>query len=580
MYRSVFLKRPIFIGVTGSCAKSTTKELIDAIASTRYCGMKNWGNCNEPWHIVRTILKTSPRDEYCVLEVGAPSPGSLDLPLKLIQPQIAVVTNVGLDHISQYGRIDLIAAEKAKLVRALPSDGTAVLNADDPNVIEMRSACAGRVISYGLATEAMVRAERISSNWPQRLSFTAQCLGQSVEVETQLCGVHWVHSVLAALAVGHAIGIPLTDAAMAIRNVPPFPGRMSPISTADGVTFVRDDYKAPLWTISAALEFMREATAKRKVIIIGTISDYHGNPAQKYPRVARQALDVADVVCFVGEQASMCLRAQRDATGKTLRSYANSEQLLDFLQGFIREGDLVLLKGSHGAENLEQVVTAWRGDRPQVTACSDQYDESSQDYCSSKLASFNGEHDSWGTIVIGLGNPGQEFDSTPHNVGRQTVDVFAKLLGAVWQNDNDALVAKTQVAGHPCLLVKPQSPMNDVGTVLLRMSQYYRFTPADCVVLHDDIHLQPGTVRHRMNGSAGGHKGMQSLIVAFQSEEFPRVKIGVGRPDSNADLLEYVLTPFTRTQSEVAEKACESAAGRVLELIKNSRKLPARTIAK
>ncbi len=136
-----------------------------------------------------------------------------------------------------------------------------MLNADDPRVLEMRNRCVGRVITYGLSPAAMMRA----SAWPQRLSFTALYEGQTIDVATQLCGTHWVPNVLAALVVGTVLGIPLTTAAAAIARVPPVDGRMCPVTTPEGITFIRDDQKAPLWTIPASLEFLRQATAKRKV---------------------------------------------------------------------------------------------------------------------------------------------------------------------------------------------------------------------------------------------------------------------------------------------------------------------------
>ena len=139
------------------------------------------------------------------------------------KPRIGVVTNIGSDHISAFGSVEAIAAEKGKLIAALPSDGIAILNADDPNVLAMRSRCAGRVITYGLAPEAMVRAENVNAAWPERLSFTVCFDGQSQPVHTQLPGAHLVHCALAAVAVGLAMGVPLTVAAQAIQRVPPVP---------------------------------------------------------------------------------------------------------------------------------------------------------------------------------------------------------------------------------------------------------------------------------------------------------------------------------------------------------------------
>ena len=111
------------------------------------------------------------------------------------------------------------------------------------------------------------------------------------------------------------------------------------------------------------------------------------------------------------------------------------------------------------------------------------------------MAAVDGGIRDSGTIIIGLGNPGKRFECTPHNVGRRTLDLLAESLGAVWLQDQEALVARVQVGDRLCLLVKPQSAMNDIGPVLLRMSRHIRFAPANCVIIQDDVHLTLGTVR-------------------------------------------------------------------------------------
>ncbi len=318
------LRRVVFIGVTGSCGKSTTKELIATVLSSQLKGHKNPGTKNMPHTIASTILRVKPNDEFCVLEIAAAKRGEripLERPLDLVKPRIGVVTNIGTDHISAFGSVEAIAAEKGKLIAALPPHGIAILNADDPNVLAMRSRCAGRVITYGLAPDAMVRAENVSAAWPERLSFTVCFNGQSHPVHTQLPGAHLVHCALAAVAVGLAMGLPLTVAVQAISTVPPFPRRMSPVIRDDGVTFIQDDAKAPLWSIPAVLDFMKAARAGRKIVVIGTISDYTGNSDRAYVSVARQALAAADQVVFVGSRASKSLKARRHPQDDALQAF-------------------------------------------------------------------------------------------------------------------------------------------------------------------------------------------------------------------------------------------------------------------
>ena len=140
------LRNTLFIGVTGSCGKSTTKALIGGILGSAMKGRTMSGTMNRPTDVAQTILRTRPRDAYSVHEVGIGKSGDrevLETSVRLLKPRIGVVTNIGDDHASAYGSKEAIAHEKAKLIAALPADGTAVLNVDDPRVSGMRGARAG-----------------------------------------------------------------------------------------------------------------------------------------------------------------------------------------------------------------------------------------------------------------------------------------------------------------------------------------------------------------------------------------------------------------------------------------------------
>jgi UDP-N-acetylmuramyl pentapeptide synthase len=319
-YRVPLLGGVTFVGVTGSTGKTTTKDLIHAILSSRLPGWKSEGNDNIV--VYRTIFGTSPWHAYCVQEIAAAIGGkriALERPLSLVRPRIGVVTNIGTDHLSAFGSVEEIAAEKGKLVAALPEAGTAILNADDPNVLAMGSRCRGRIVTYGLALGATIRAENVSCHWPDRLSFDVLYDGQREIVRTQLCGTHWVHCVLAAIGVALEMGIPLAAAARSVETVEPSERRMEPVTRPDGVTFIRDDVKAPLWSLRPAFEFMGSASASRKIIVLGTISDYARGSYQAYRDVAKQALEVADLVLFVGPKASKSQRAKTHPKGDALR---------------------------------------------------------------------------------------------------------------------------------------------------------------------------------------------------------------------------------------------------------------------
>ena len=354
------LKRVSFIGVTGSCGKTTTKELTAAALASELRGRKSPGEGNGLAVTAKTVLRTTNRDAFCVLEVAAGKAGDLARAARLVRPRIAVVTHVGSDHRAVYRTLEATAAEKRKLLEHVTDGATAVLNLDDPHVIAMAEGFGGRVLTFGCSPGATLRAEDVRSPWPQRLSFTLRFGDRSFPVHTQLCGRHWVGSVLAAIGVAVAMGMPMERSIAALAAVPPTPGRMSPVARG-GVTFVCDHIKAPLWTMGSVFEFLAEGEAARKVAVIGTISDYPGSSSRVYRRVAEDALSVADEVLFVGPNARKALRARRDSDGPPLHAFGALPDAAEHLQSTLQAGDLVVLKGSSRPDKLHRLVSVYPG---------------------------------------------------------------------------------------------------------------------------------------------------------------------------------------------------------------------------
>lgn len=149
-------------------------------------------------------------------------------------------------------------------------------------------------------------------------------------------------------------------------------------------------------------------------------------------------------------------------------------------------------------------------------------------------------------LIAGLGNPGSEYAATKHNVGFMLVDALAEHLGAEsWKTQQDALVAQTRIGGEKVLLVKPLTYMNDSGHAIGPLLAWYKLPPEALVVVHDDMDIPVGTVRLRKKGSAGGHNGMKSILYHVQEENFPRVRIGIGRPPLGWTVIRHVLSPFS-----------------------------------
>ena len=175
--------------------------------------------------------------------------------------------------------------------------------------------------------------------------------------------------------------------------------------------------------------------------------------------------------------------------------------------------------------------------------------------------------ESW--LIVGLGNPGKEYSHTRHNAGFRAIDLLADKLGCkIDKLKFQGLYGKTVSGGKTLYLLKPQTFMNLSGRSVLQLSAYFGIPPQRIIVLFDDISLPPGRLRIRSDGSAGGHNGIKSIIAELGSQDFPRVKIGVGgKAHPDQDLAEHVLSGFTALESKALESALERAAEAAMTVI-------------
>lgn len=177
---------------------------------------------------------------------------------------------------------------------------------------------------------------------------------------------------------------------------------------------------------------------------------------------------------------------------------------------------------------------------------------------------FGKAKDCW--LIVGLGNPGKEYAATKHNCGFRAIDILAQQLGCrIDKGKFQGLYGQTVYQGTKLYLLKPQTFMNLSGRSVLQMSAYYNIPPQRIIVLFDDISLEPGRLRIRSDGSAGGHNGIKSIIAELGSQDFPRVKIGVGgKPHKDADLADWVLSGFTASEEKALSVSLKNAADAAL----------------
>lgn len=175
--------------------------------------------------------------------------------------------------------------------------------------------------------------------------------------------------------------------------------------------------------------------------------------------------------------------------------------------------------------------------------------------------------DSW--LIVGLGNPGSEYEFTRHNAGFRAIDILAASLDCKIQKGKfEGIYGQTDYNGHRLYLLKPLTYMNLSGRSVLQMSAFFKIPPERIIVLFDDISLPPGKLRLRPEGSAGGHNGIKSIIAELGSQNFPRVKIGVGaKPHKDFDLAAWVLSTFSANEEKDLKPALERAAQAALAII-------------
>jgi len=374
-----------FIAITGSCGKTTTKALAAGILEAALTGTTSLGSGNCGDDVATTVARVSPTDDFCLQELGAWGPGTLDAGLRLVQPSIGVVLNVRRDHHSAFRTLASTATEKGKVVASLPPAGTAVLNADDDLVWAMQDITAARTLTFGRSTRADLRATEISADWPDRLSFRLKASGRVHRVATRLIGEHCLGSALAAIAIAVSMGVPIETAVAELARLEPPARRMSAAFPPDGVTFIRDDFKAPSDSLPEVLRFMVRARAARKALVIGRISDYPGRSRRVYEGFALDAAQVVDELVFVGERPDELWGGRQrpwDLEGRAwrahIRVFRDVREASRHIAGWLQRGDLVLLKGSGPVDHLERImldhtvrVACWRSHCGRVVACDD-----------------------------------------------------------------------------------------------------------------------------------------------------------------------------------------------------------------
>jgi UDP-N-acetylmuramoyl-tripeptide--D-alanyl-D-alanine ligase len=346
------------IGVTGSVGKTTTKEIIASVLSRRFAVLKNEANYNNEIGLPLTLLKLTRRHQRAVLEMGMYALGEIRQLCEIARPRAGVVMNVGPTHLERLGSIEAIAAAKTELVEALPEDGYAVLNGDDPLVRAMAGKARSKVALFGTSGGCDVRGAALESKGLRGFSFDLEHRGRTTRVETKLPGRHLLPNILAAAAVGLMEGMGLEEVAESLAGVR-VQLRLRVHKGRNGAIILDDTYNASPVSMLAALALLADVPGRR-IAVLGDMRELGAQEEEGHRVVGREAARVADEIHTVGELGRMIGEEARKAGHPAVRTWASKEAAARAIAAKLDKGDVVLLKASRALE-LETVLPELKG---------------------------------------------------------------------------------------------------------------------------------------------------------------------------------------------------------------------------
>ena len=347
------------IGITGSNGKTTTKDMLTSILKTKYKVCSTQKNFNNEIGLSFTLLSMTKDTEVCVVEMGMRGLGQITELTNIASPTMGVVTNVGTSHIGILGSQENIAKAKKELIDALPSDGIAVLNGDDPFVSKMGVAFDGKIITYGLNGRYTVRGGNVSYG-DKSTEYVCTCFDEAFKIKLNLLGTHNVYDALAATAAGRALGVDIGRIARALDEFSPQEQRQS-LVTIDGVTYLDDSYNANPLSMKMAFISLNQMKGNNKYLVLGDMGELGKFEDKLHHEVGTEAAkyDFQGLIT-VGTLTKHLAEGAKEGGLPVLASCENCEEAVNVLKDIVKPGDAVLIKGSHYM-NMDSIIALLKG---------------------------------------------------------------------------------------------------------------------------------------------------------------------------------------------------------------------------
>lgn len=349
------------IAITGSVGKTLTQNTIASVLSQKFKVVVGEENLDPTFRIPKTILKIKPWHQKVILEYGIEHPGDMDAYLAIAKPKIAVVTAISPTHTKYFKNIDGVFEEKSKIVKSLPKDGSAILNADDPNVLKMADLTSAKVVLFGKSAKEGVKISHFSQSL-NGAKFRMHYQGQVVTVNWKVVGEHQLTSAYAAAAVGIVSGLTLKQVAKGISMVKPPQHRLNLINRKD-FSLIDDTYNASPKAMQAAIKTLLSlGIGKQKIAILGEMRDLGSISSQEHKKIGKiVAKSRINVLITVGKVASTISQEAKQSKYKgKIVEVTNTSQAVKIVKQLSKPKQLVLIKGSRH-EHLERIIFALLG---------------------------------------------------------------------------------------------------------------------------------------------------------------------------------------------------------------------------
>ncbi|MBV9674332.1 MAG: UDP-N-acetylmuramoyl-tripeptide--D-alanyl-D-alanine ligase [Verrucomicrobia bacterium] len=345
------------IGITGSNGKTSVKEMIGAVLGRRFDTLKTAGNLNNHFGVPLTMLNANSNHEVGVFEAGMNHAGEIAPLAAIIQPEIAVVTNVGVAHIGNLGSREAIAREKSVLAEAVPVTGWIVLHAADEYSEWIARRCRGKVILAGIG-QGEIQARDIEHKMGGE-SFTLKFGTESARVFLPLMGEHMIANACMAAAVGFLFGLSIQDCVTGLERTV-LPGNRLKMQSVGGIYVINDTYNANPESMVAAFRSAINLPCKgRRVAVLGRMGELGKQSESGHRKVGLEVAKLGfDILITVGTEAELIAQAAKGAT--ETHSVESQQQAVETLLDCLQPGDLVLVKGSNSAR-MDRVVDALEG---------------------------------------------------------------------------------------------------------------------------------------------------------------------------------------------------------------------------